>query len=97
MHEDLNKISALEMSLAAELTSLKKRRDVLCSQFVRKEIGIPSFCMHLDLIGKKFADNCLFASIYRLGKKNSSINRLVRFNRSTRPHYLNFVNLPPVF
>ena len=27
--------------------------------------------MHLDLIGKKFADNCLFASIYRLGKSSN--------------------------
>ena len=35
---------------------------------MNNECGIPHFCIQLDLIGKKFADNCLFASIYNSSK-----------------------------
>ena len=35
---------------------------------MNNECDIPHFCIQLDFIGKKFADNCLFASIYNSSK-----------------------------
>lgn len=56
------------MILDAELESLRQQRNNLCGRFIAMKSDIPDFCISLDLIGKKFENNCLFASIYRLGK-----------------------------
>jgi len=55
-------------ALRTELAALREQRNQLCAKFLRKECGIPDFCVQLDEIGKKLADNCLFASIYDLSK-----------------------------
>jgi len=54
------------VALQTELSRLRQQRDELCGLFSKRGCGIPEFCIQLDLIGKKFADNCLFASIYNL-------------------------------
>ena len=61
--DDLRKVA-----LNTELAGLREQRNELCAQFASNRCDIPEFCVQLDFIGKKFADNCLFASIYRLGK-----------------------------
>ena len=61
-----------QQALKAELASLRSQRNELCSKFVKKNCNIPQFCIQLDCIGKKFADNCLFATIYSLGKSSSN-------------------------
>ena len=61
-----------QQALKAELATLRSQRNELCAEFVKKNCSIPEFCIQLDCIGKKFADNCLFATIYSLGKLNSN-------------------------
>ena len=48
--------------LEKELHSLRQQRNVLCGLFLSQGCKIPEFCMALDRLGKKFADNCFFAS-----------------------------------
>ena len=51
-----------------ELQSLRQQRNDLCGRFIERKSDIPDFCIQLDVLGKKFENNCLFASIYNLGK-----------------------------
>ena len=55
-------------ALSHELDSLRSQRNALCDRFMSKGCDVPLFCIQLDAIGKKFADNCLFASIYNESK-----------------------------
>ena len=51
-----------EQALSFELENLRAQRNELCKLFLSQQCKIPDFCMGLDRLGKKFADNCFYAS-----------------------------------
>lgn len=63
-----NKTSDYEEALSNDLNTLIKCRDRLCGDLIDKRCDIPTFCIQFDRIGKKFADNCFFASVKNLRK-----------------------------
>ena len=54
--------------LEAELLSIRSQRNSLCDAFLEQRCDIPHFCIELDVIGKKLADNYLFANLNGQGK-----------------------------
>lgn len=57
------KISTVKYgALKSELRSLRRERNDLCDQFLSRKISIPTFCVQLDALGKRFQDNCFYAS-----------------------------------
>ena len=45
-----------------------KQREELCGAFIKKSIDIIYFCISMDKIGKRFADNGFFASAHSYSK-----------------------------
>ena len=52
----------VEQALGIELEALRAQRNELCRLFLCQQCKIPDYCLGLDRLGKKFQDNCFFAS-----------------------------------
>jgi hypothetical protein len=50
------------------LEKLRAERNEICARFLRNKCDIADFCIALDLVGKKFVDNCLMASAFQNSK-----------------------------